>query len=223
MSLTGETHSVTGSVSPPHGSTALLDRHLSDSDNSISIPVRQVANRVLALVDFDNLPPLQQLRDRWIPNYLAPSRRVVSEIAPWSVSRIAMVYVRIMTIELLLHQYSKPRNFLFPSHPHGRTPPTWTWAPGLISRQHIEALYATAPWDNIVIPVNSVSFSMTGWYLDMSTRYLELDSTHRQALWKSTHSFPISTAQRRSERFMQAFWRQEPSDDLVLELVGRVS
>ena len=95
LSLTRETH--IGSVSPPPGSTALSYRHLSDSDNSISIPVRQVANRVLSLVDFDNLPPLQQPRYRWIPNYLAPSRRVTSEIAPWSVSRIAMVCVRTMT------------------------------------------------------------------------------------------------------------------------------
>ncbi|CAI5731153.1 unnamed protein product [Peronospora destructor] len=114
-SPTEETHSETGSASPPPGSTALSDRHLSDSDNSIILPTRPVANRVISSVDFDNLPPLQQPRDRWIPNYLAPSRRVASEIAPWSVSRIAMVCVRTMTIELLFHHYSKPRNFLFPS------------------------------------------------------------------------------------------------------------
>ena len=90
----------------------------------------------------------------------------------------------------------------------GEPPPTGTWASGLISRQHIESLYATAPWDNIVIPVNPISFTMTGWYSDMGHRYLELESTHRQALWESTHAFPISPAQRRSERFMQTFWRQ---------------
>uniref|UniRef100_A0AAV1VNR9 Uncharacterized protein n=1 Tax=Peronospora matthiolae TaxID=2874970 RepID=A0AAV1VNR9_9STRA len=208
VSPTGETHSETGSVSPPPESTALSDRHSSDSENSITLPARQVANRVFSSVDFDNLPPLQQPRDRWIPNYLAPSRRVASEIAPWSVSRIAMVCVRTMTIELLFHHYSKPRNFLFPFYNHGRAPPTGTWASGLISRQHIEALYATAPWDNIIVPVNPISFTMTGWYRDMSHRYLELESTHRQALWESTHAFPIPPAQRRSERFMQTFWRQ---------------
>ena len=207
-SPTRETHSETSSVSPPPGSTALSDRHLSDSDNSIVLPTHPVANRVISSVDFDNLPPLQQPRDRWIPNYLAPSRRVASEIAPWSVSRIAMICVRTMTLELLFHHYSKPRNFLFPFHIHGRAPPTGTWASGLISRQHIESLYATAPWDNIVIPVNPISFTMTGWYSDMGHRYLELESTHRQALWESTHAFPISPAQRRSERFMQTFWRQ---------------
>ena len=94
-------------------------------------------------------------------------------------------YVRTMTLELLFHHYSKPRNFLFPFHSHGRAPPTGTWASGLISRQHIESLYATAPWDNIVIPVSPISFTMTGWYSDMSHRYLELESTHRQALWAS--------------------------------------
>ena len=103
VSLTGETHSAIGSVSPFHGSTALLDRHFSDSDSSITIPVRQVANRVLATADYDNLPPLHQPRDRWIPTYLAPSRRVASEIAPWSVSRIPMVCVRTMSIEWLFH------------------------------------------------------------------------------------------------------------------------
>uniref|UniRef100_A0AAV1UZM0 Uncharacterized protein n=1 Tax=Peronospora matthiolae TaxID=2874970 RepID=A0AAV1UZM0_9STRA len=196
VSPTGETHSETGSVSPPSESTALSNRHSSDSENSITLPARQVANRVFSSVDFDNLPPLQQPRDRWIPNYLAPSRRVASEIAPWSVSRIAMVCVRNMTIELLCHHYSKPRNFLFPFYNHGRAPPTGTWASGLISRQHIETLYATAPWDNIIVPVNPISFTMTGWYRDMSHRYLELESTHRQALWESTHAFPIPPAQR---------------------------
>ncbi|CAI5731149.1 unnamed protein product [Peronospora destructor] len=81
-SPTEETHSETDSVSPPQGSTALSDRHLSDSDNSIVLPARPVANRIISSVDFDNLPPLQQPRDRWIPSYLAPSRRVASEIAP---------------------------------------------------------------------------------------------------------------------------------------------
>uniref|UniRef100_A0AAV1TU08 Uncharacterized protein n=1 Tax=Peronospora matthiolae TaxID=2874970 RepID=A0AAV1TU08_9STRA len=119
-----------------------------------------------------------------------------------------MVCVRTMTIELLFHHYSKPRNFLFPFYNHGRAPPTGTWASGLISRLHIEALYATAPWDNVIVPVNPISFTMTGWYRDMSHRYLELESTHRQALWESTHAFPILPAQRRSERFMQTFWRQ---------------
>ena len=42
----------------------------------------------------------------------------------------------------------------------------------------------------------------------MGTRYLELESSHRQALWESTHAFPINPAQRRSKPFMQAFWRQ---------------
>ena len=64
VSLTRETQSETGSVSPPPESTVLSDLHLSDSNNSITIPTRQVANRGLALVDFDNLPPLQQPRDR---------------------------------------------------------------------------------------------------------------------------------------------------------------
>ena len=124
VSTTGEAHSETDSVSLPPGSTALSDRHLSDSENSITLPARQVANRVISSIDFDNLPPLQQPRDRWIPNYPAPSRRVDSEIAPWLVSRIAMVCVRTMTIELLFYHYSKPRNFLLPFHSHGRAPPT---------------------------------------------------------------------------------------------------
>ena len=85
-----------------------------------------------------------------------------------------MVSVRTMSIELLFHHYSKPRNFLFPHHSHGRAPPTGTWAFGLISRRHIEALYALSSWDNIVIPVNPISFSLTGWYRDMGTRYLDL-------------------------------------------------
>uniref|UniRef100_A0AAV1U2A4 Uncharacterized protein n=1 Tax=Peronospora matthiolae TaxID=2874970 RepID=A0AAV1U2A4_9STRA len=119
-----------------------------------------------------------------------------------------MVCVRSITIELLFHHYSKPRNFLFPLYPHGQAPPTGNWAPGLISRRHIEVLNATAPWDNVVVSVNPISFTMTGCYRDMSHRYLELESTHRQALWKSTHAFAISPAQRRYERFMQAFWRQ---------------
>ena len=42
----------------------------------------------------------------------------------------------------------------------------------------------------------------------MSTRYLELDSSNWQVLWESTHAFPISPAQRQSDRFMQAFWLQ---------------
>ena len=151
MSLPEEAPIEIGSVSLPRGITVLPASRLSDSDNSVNIPLRQVANRVLAAADFDNLPPLQQPRDRWIPNYLAPSRRVASDIAPWSVSRIAMVCVRTMSIELLFHHYSKPRQFLFPHHSHGRAPPTGTWASGMVSRRHIEALYARSPWDNIVM------------------------------------------------------------------------
>ena len=37
--------------------------------------------------------------------------------------------------------------------------------------------------------MSPVSFSMTGWYRDMSHCYLELGSTHRQDLWESTHAF----------------------------------
>ena len=71
MSLPEEAPSEIGSVSSPHEFTVLPASRLSDSDNSINIPVRQVANRVLAAADFDDLPPIQQPRDRWIPNYLA--------------------------------------------------------------------------------------------------------------------------------------------------------
>ena len=101
-------------------------RILTNLDNSITIPARQVANTVLSPIDFDGIPPLQQPRDRWVPNYLAPSHRTGSEIAPWSVSRIAMVCVRTMNIELLFHYYYKPRIFLFPHHYHRRAPPTRT-------------------------------------------------------------------------------------------------
>ena len=54
MSLPEEASSEIGSVSPPYVSTALPANYLSDSDNSITIPVHQVANRVLALVNFGN-------------------------------------------------------------------------------------------------------------------------------------------------------------------------
>ena len=40
------------------------------------------------------------------------------------------------------------------------------------------------------------------------TRYLDLESSQRQALWESTHAFPISPAQRRSDLFLLTFWRQ---------------
>ena len=63
MSLPEEAPSEIGSVSSPRGFTVLPASSLSDSDNSLNIPVRQVANRVLA-ADFDDLPPLQQPRDR---------------------------------------------------------------------------------------------------------------------------------------------------------------
>ena len=158
MSLPEEAPSEINSVSSPRGFTVLPRSRLSDRDNSINIPVRQVANRVLAAADFDDLPPLQQSQDRWIPSYLTPSRWVASEIAHWLVSRIAMVCVRKMSIELLFHHYSKPRHFLFPHHSHGRAPPLGTWASGLISRRHIEALYARSPWYNIVIPVDPIPF-----------------------------------------------------------------
>ena len=59
-----------------------------------------------------------------------------------------------------------------------------------------------------MIPVNLISLALTGWYRDISTRYLELKSSHRQALWESTHAFLISSAQRRSDRFLLTFWRQ---------------
>ena len=159
MSLPVEEPSEIGSVSSPREFTAPPASRFPDSDNSINIPLSQVDNRVLEAADFDDLPPFQQPRDRWIPSYMAPSRRVTSEIAPWSVSRIAMVCVRTMSIELLFHHYFNPRLFLFPHHSHERAPPTGTWASGLVSRRHIEALYARSPWGNIVIPVNPISFS----------------------------------------------------------------
>ena len=142
MSLAEKAPSEIGSFSSPRGYTVLPASRFSDSDNSINIPVRQVANRVLAAAEFDDLSPLQQHQDLSIPYYLAPSRRVASEIAPWSVSHIAMVCVRTMSIELLFHHYSKPRHLFFPHHAHGRAPPTGTWASGLVSRRNMEALYA---------------------------------------------------------------------------------
>ena len=62
MSLPEEAPSEINSVSSPRGFTVLPRSRLSDRDNSINIPVRQVANRVLAAADFDDLSPLQQPR-----------------------------------------------------------------------------------------------------------------------------------------------------------------
>ena len=64
MSLPKEAPREIGSVSSPHGFTTLPASLLSDSDNSINIPVRQVVNRILATADFDDLSPLHQPRDR---------------------------------------------------------------------------------------------------------------------------------------------------------------
>ena len=43
----------------------------------------------------------------------------------------------------------------------------------------------------------------------MGTCYLDLESSQRQAMWESTHAFPIYPAQRRSDRFMLTFWRHQ--------------
>ena len=64
MSLPEEAPSEIRYVSSPHGFTTLPASLLSDSDNSINIPVRQVVNRILATADFDDLSPLHQPRDR---------------------------------------------------------------------------------------------------------------------------------------------------------------
>ena len=109
---------------------------------------------------------------------------------------------------MFFHHFSKPKNFIFPPNLHTRTPRSGSWASSLINRSQVESLYNLAPWDSVVVPTFPLSFRLTGWYEGMGRLYLDIESTHRQAFWESTHAFPISSTQRSNSPFFALFWRQ---------------
>ena len=109
---------------------------------------------------------------------------------------------------MLFHQFAKPQNFLFPPQDRGRRLPSGSWASSLVTQRNVEALYAQSPWDSLNVATPAISFSMTDWYYVMAGRYLEIESAHLQAIWESTHAFPISPSQRRSSTYFLNFWKQ---------------
>ena len=179
-----------------------------DSETSFDVSIVRSPNAILSVPEYSKLPLTGQPRELWIPNYRTPSRRSSAEIVPWDPNRIAHICVRTLDLELLFHHFSKPRNFLFPQRSRGRDPPSGTWASSLITQHNVEALYARTPWHSLNVATPAISFPMTGWYCVMATRYLAIEAAHLQAIWESTHAFPISSAQRRSSAFFSGFWKQ---------------
>ncbi|KAE9299644.1 hypothetical protein PR003_g22942 [Phytophthora rubi] len=172
------------------------------STRSVSSPRSQASvstGGLLSATALAALPATRAPRDQWIPGYADRRNFVVADVAPWALPEILQLSVRELTVDLLFQKLSKPALWIFP--PDGRAPAAQHWSPDLITEANVRALYAATPWDVLDVVVAPVSFDLVDWFEVMANKYTQFEDDFRQALWESTHAFPITTSLRKSSPF----------------------
>ncbi|KAE9219699.1 hypothetical protein PF004_g13533 [Phytophthora fragariae] len=172
------------------------------STQSVSSPRSQASvstGGLLSATALAALPATRAPRDQWILGYADRRNFVVADVAPWALPEILQLSVRELTVDLLFQKFSKPALWIFPTD--RRAPAAQHWSPDLIAEANVRALYAATPWDVLDVVVAPVSFDLVGWFEVMANKYTQFEDDFRQALWESTHAFPITTSLRKSSPF----------------------
>ena len=195
----------------PVSMTDLFGESDSDSDGAISVTseIRRSRNSLLSPEDFSCLPPTVEPRINWIPGYRSRVPKLSREVSPWSSRRVSWTSVAELDVKFFLRHLSKPRDFIFPTQDGPiRAPSDSDWSLDLITFTQISNLYKQEPWKILGKSVDPVSFIPQGWFGDLLRIYRDFETRDLQAIWESTHRFPISNDQRQSDPRLDDFYRK---------------
>jgi hypothetical protein len=174
----------------------------SSSDGAISMAeeARAPVNTLLSSAEYDALPQTKVPRDQWIPGYRCRVPKSSIQVSPWSARRVSWISVDELDVDFFAHHLARPKHYPFPA-PSGvsKPPPESEWSARLITSARIAALYRQEPWKALKVKIAPVSFAPVGWFQQLLDLYYTFEDRYIQTLWESTHTLPISTADRVSD------------------------
>ncbi|GMF48842.1 unnamed protein product [Phytophthora fragariaefolia] len=146
-------------------------------------------------------------RDEWISAYEDRRHFVAADVTPWVLPEIPQLSVRGPTVEQLFQKFSEPAYSTFP--PDEKTPSAQYGSPDLLTEANVRILYDAVPRGTLNAVVTPVSFDLVDWFETMVRQYAQFEDDYRQALWESTHAFPISSRLRKTSVFQRVGRRSE--------------
>ena len=174
----------------------------SSSDGAISMAeeARAPVNTLLSSAEYDALPQTKVPRDQWIPGYRCRVPKSSIQVSPWSARRVSWISVDELDVDFFAHHLARPKHYPFPA-PFGvsKPPPESEWSARLITSAQIATLYRQEPWKALKVKIAPVSFAPVGWFRQLLDIYYTFEDRYLQTLWESTHTLPISTADRVSD------------------------
>ncbi|KAE8975421.1 hypothetical protein PR002_g25607 [Phytophthora rubi] len=140
----------------------------------------------------DFVPGLHQSRD--IPR---------SAIVPWEPAQIRVLPLDTITPRILISQKVLPPGWLFPKRTGraGQLDPV-LYLPELITERNVTDLYLDDPWEALDLdPTKPLTLDpdLCPPLAAITDEFLALAKDHKQAIWESTHSFPIPRSKQTAE------------------------
>ncbi|KAE8991305.1 hypothetical protein PR002_g20890 [Phytophthora rubi] len=172
------------------------------------------------------IPGLHQSRD--IPR---------SDVVPWDSAQIRVLTLDTKTPRILISQKVLPPGWLFPKRTGrtGQLDPA-LYLPELVTEHNVTDLYLDDPWEVLDLDsIKPLTFDPARCppLTTISDEFLALAKDHKQAIWESTHSFPIPRSKQTVEPWASSFYsgRKNRSshvrekfrawEDRVFELIRR--
>ncbi|KAE8908322.1 hypothetical protein PF003_g7616 [Phytophthora fragariae] len=172
------------------------------------------------------VPGLHQSRD--IPR---------SDVVPWDPAQIRVLTLDTITPRILISQKVLPPGWLFPKRTGraGQLDPA-LYLPELITERNVTDLYLDDPWEALDLDsITPLTFDLDRCppLATITDEFLALARDHKQAIWESTHSFPIPRSKQTAEPWAASFYsgRKNRSsharekfrawEDRVFELIRR--
>ncbi|KAE9171367.1 hypothetical protein PF004_g27590 [Phytophthora fragariae] len=147
----------------------------------------------------DFVPGLRQSRD--IPR---------SNVVPWDPAQIRVLTLDTITQRMLLSQKVLPPGWLFPKRTGraGQLDPA-LYLPELITERNVTDLYLDDPWKALDLDsITPLTFDLDRCppLATITDEFLTLARDHKQAVWESTHSFPIPRSKQIAEPWAASFY-----------------
>ncbi|KAE8961397.1 hypothetical protein PR001_g29078 [Phytophthora rubi] len=147
----------------------------------------------------DFVPGLRQSRD--IPR---------SDVVPWDPAQIRVLTLETITPRVLLSQKVLPPGWLFPKRTGraGQLDPA-LYLPELITERNVTDLYLDDPWEALDLDaITPLTFDLDRCppLATITDEFLTLARDHKQAVWESTHSFPIPRSKQIAEPWAASFY-----------------
>ncbi|KAE8968422.1 hypothetical protein PR001_g27796, partial [Phytophthora rubi] len=133
-----------------------------------------------------------------------------SDVVPWDSAQIRVLTLDTITPRILISQKVLPPGWLFPKRTGraGQLDPV-LYLPELITERNVTDLYLDDPWK--VLDLDStkpLTFDPDRCppLATITDEFLALAKDHKQAIWESTHSFPIPRSKQTAEPWAASFY-----------------